>query len=141
MRAVIDTNVLLSGLIWRGTPRGLIEQVRVGALSLVSSPFILAELGGDLTRPKFRTILARSKTNPERILMEIRLMAEIVVPPPLVAPVCRDPDDDEVLALAEATLPDFIASGDGDLLVLGSHAGIPILTPAEALAAITASWA
>jgi hypothetical protein len=44
VRAVIDTNVLLSGLIWFGTPHKLIEQVRAGTLTLISSPALLAEL-------------------------------------------------------------------------------------------------
>ena len=44
MRAVIDTNVLLSGLIWQGTPHALIEQVRDGTLTLITSPALLAEL-------------------------------------------------------------------------------------------------
>ena len=56
MRAVIDTNVLLSGLLWRGTPHTLVEQVRAGALTLISSPALLTELGEIIQRPKFHTI-------------------------------------------------------------------------------------
>ena len=44
MRAVIDTNVLLSGLLWRGQPHALLEHVRSGTLAMVSSPALLAEL-------------------------------------------------------------------------------------------------
>ena len=44
MRAVIDTNVLLSGLLWRGAPHALIKHVQAGALAMVSSPALLAEL-------------------------------------------------------------------------------------------------
>lgn len=46
VRAVVDTNVLLSGLLWHGAPHALLEQVRTGALTLVSSPALLAELAG-----------------------------------------------------------------------------------------------
>lgn len=134
MRAVIDTNVLLSGLIWRGTPHALVEQIRAGTLSLVSSPALLAELAGVIVRPKFSMALARSNSDAERILAELRFLAEVVDPPPLPVPVSRDPDDDAVLALAEASQPDLIVSGDTDLLSLGAHGGIPIVTPAEALA-------
>jgi putative PIN family toxin of toxin-antitoxin system len=134
VRAVIDINVPLSGLIWRGRPHALIEQVRDGTLSLVSSPALLAELAGVITRTKFRTALARSNTSPEQMLAELRLLAEIVEPPPLLVPVSRDPDDDAVLALAVASQPDLIVSGDADLLTLRIHAGIPIVTAAEALA-------
>lgn len=48
-------------------------------------------------------------------------------------PVCRDPDDDAILACAVAAKADLIVSGDKDLLVLQSHAGIPILTAVLAL--------
>lgn len=138
MRAVIDTNVLLSGLICRGTPHALVEQIRAGTLSLVSSPALLAGLAGVIVRPKFSMALARSNSDAERILAELRFLAEVVDPPPLPVPVSRDPDDDAVLALAEASRPDLIISGDTDLLSLGAHAGIPIVTPAEALAKIGA---
>ena len=60
-------------------------------------------------------------------------MAEVIEPPPLAQPVCRDPDDDELLALALAAQVDLIVSGDDDLLVLQAIEGIPILTPAQAL--------
>jgi hypothetical protein len=53
VRAVVDTNVLLSGLFWRGKPHALIEQVRAGALNLISSPGLLAKLAEVMPRPKF----------------------------------------------------------------------------------------
>lgn len=137
MRAVIDTNVLLSGLIWHGAPHARIEQVRTGALTLVSSPALLAELAEVVARAKYRTTLARSNSNAERMLAEVRLLVEIVDPPPLPTPVSRDPDDDAVLALAVAAQPDLIVSGDRDLLILGVHDGVPIVTRADALARLS----
>jgi putative PIN family toxin of toxin-antitoxin system len=133
VRAVIDTNVLLSGLLWRGTPHALIELVRIGTLTLVSSPALLTELAAVIARPKFQLVLARSSTNAEQMLADLRRLAEIVDPPPLPAPISRDPDDDAVLALAVASQADLIISGDADLLVLGVYAGIPIVAPARAL--------
>jgi predicted nucleic acid-binding protein len=109
MRVVLDTNVLLSGLLWHGTPHTLIERVRKGALTLVSSPALLAELA------------------------ELRALAEVSEPAPLAQPVCRDPDDDAVLALAIATHADLIVSGDRDLLALKHFQDIAIVTPAAAL--------
>jgi predicted nucleic acid-binding protein len=61
----------------------------------------------------------------------------MVDPPPLPAPVCRDPDDDKLLALARAAKADIIISGDQDLLTLGSFDDIPILNPADVLAKLT----
>jgi len=57
VRAVVDTNVLVSGLLWQGPSRTLIEHVRDGRLSLVTNPALLAELGDVLERPKFDDVL------------------------------------------------------------------------------------
>ena len=112
------------------------EQFRAGALGLISSPALLAELAGVMNRPKFQVILARSNIDLERTLGELRRMAEIIDPQPLPAPVSRDPSDDAVLALAVALQADLIITGDADLLTLGSHAVIPIIGPAEAITRI-----
>jgi putative PIN family toxin of toxin-antitoxin system len=136
VRAVIDTNVLLSGLLWHGTPHALLEQVRDGTLGLVSSPALLAELAEVTGRSKLAAILVRSNTSRERLLAELRQLAEVIDPSPLPQSVCRDPDDDEVLALAVAAQVDLIISGDDDLLSLGSFAGVPIVDAAAALKAI-----
>jgi putative PIN family toxin of toxin-antitoxin system len=133
MRVVLDTNVLLSGLLWHGAPHALIERVREGTLTLISSPVLLAELAEVIARPQFETILARSNTSRERSLAELRALADVIEPPPLAEPVCRDPDDDAVLALAIAASVDLIVSGDRDLLDLKRFQGIAIITPAEAL--------
>lgn len=133
MRIVIDTNVLISGLLWRGAPHALVERVRDGTLTMISSPALLGELTEVVTRSKFHHILERSATNPDQILAEIRQLAELIDPPPLPEPICRDPDDDDVLALAIAAEADLIVSGDDDLLTLGQHAGIPILNPRGAM--------
>jgi len=57
----------------------------------------------------------------------------VIEAPPLPQPICRDPDDDAVLAVAIAANVDFIVSGDNDLLVLKRYQHIPIVTPAEAM--------
>jgi uncharacterized protein len=137
MRAVIDTNVLLSGLLWRGPAHALLEQVRNGSVTFLSSPELLAELADVLARPKFDAILSRSNSSREQMLTQMHQLAELTDPPRLTQPVCRDPDDDAVLALAIATLADVIVSGDDDLLSLTSFEGIPILNPAQVLQQIS----
>ena len=111
----------------------LLEQVRAGTVSLVSSPALLAELADVIGRKKFDAILTRTNTSRERSLAEVRRLAEVIDPPPLPQPMCRDPDDDQVLALAIAAKVDLIVSGDRDLLSLGGFEGIPIVAPAEAV--------
>jgi uncharacterized protein len=133
IRAVLDTNVVLSGLFWHGTPHALLDRVREGTLIFISSPALLAELAEVIARPKYDAILVRSNTSRERSLVEVRELTEVIAPPPLAQPVCRDPDDDAVLALGVAANVDLIVSGDKDLLTLNSFQGIAIVTPAEAL--------
>jgi len=139
VRAVIDTNVLLAALLWRGPPHALLAQIRDGMLGLVSSPALLAELTDVLGRAKFDAILTRSNTSRKKAMAELRQLAEVIEPPPLPQPVCRDPDDDEVLALAIAAQADLIVSGDNDLLVLLQFNGIPIVSPAQAVARLGAT--
>ena len=138
VRTVIDTNVLIAGILWRGPAHALLEQVRSGAISMVSSPALLAELTEVIGRSKFNAILERTNTSRERSLAEVRRLAEVIEPPPLPQPVCRDADDDQVLALALAARIDLIVSGDNDLLSLGNFQGIPIAAPAEAVTLIKA---
>lgn len=137
MRAVIDTNVLLAGLLWRGPPYALLEQVRSSALTFLSSTELLAELAQVLARPKFDAILSRSNSSREQMMVQVRMLAEVTDPPPLAQPICRDPDDDALLALALAAQADMIVSGDDDLLSLANFEGIPILSPVQALRIIT----
>ncbi|MDZ7593424.1 MAG: putative toxin-antitoxin system toxin component, PIN family [Thiobacillus sp.] len=133
MRAVIDTNVLISGLLWRGAPHRLLEHARSGELVLITSPVLLAELAEVMGRAKFAAILERANTTQACILDALQRLAEVIKPPGLDTPVCRDPDDDEVLALSVAAQADLIVSGDDDLLALKEYLGVRIVNPAEAL--------
>ncbi|MBI3148651.1 MAG: putative toxin-antitoxin system toxin component, PIN family [Betaproteobacteria bacterium] len=138
MRIVIDTNVLLSGLLWHGTPHALFDQVRAGMVELVMSPALMDEIERAIRYPKFAAILARTTRTPERILTELQALAEMVTAAPLPQPVCRDPDDDAVLACALAAHANWIVSGDDDLLALKAFQSIPIVTAALALQRIEA---
>jgi len=114
----------------------LIEQARGGRITIVSSAVLLAEFAAVVRRRKFRAVLDRSSTDPEKLLLELRRLAEIIDPSPAFEPVSRDPGDDAVLAVAIATAADLIVSGDRDLLTLRSHGGIPIVDAAGALVRI-----
>ena len=133
MRVILDTNIVLSGLFWHGSPHTLLNHVRDGTLTLISSPALLAELAEVIERPKFDAILARSHTSRERSLVEIQALAEVVTHDPLPIPVCRDADDDAVLACALAARVDLIVSGDSDLLTLQEYQGIRIVGAATAI--------
>jgi len=133
VRAVFDTNVLISAHFWHGAPNLLFAEIRNWNIRLVISPELMAEFAAVIGRAKFDPILQRTGRTRPAILGALRQVAEMIDPPPLPIPVCRDPEDDKVLALARAALPDFIVSGDKDLLTLGNYAGIEIIKPADAL--------
>ncbi len=119
MRAVLDTNVVVTALIWGGKPVALIQAAIDGDLVLYVSPAMLDELNGVLARGHLATRLDRRRSSAEQAIAHYASLAQILDPPPLPSPVSRDPDDDIVLALAAAAQADFIVSGDSDLLVLG----------------------
>ena len=133
MRIVIDTNVLVSGLLWHGPPRNLWNHVLSAQAELFTSEILLDEFAEVIARPKFTIILERAARTVQQLLADVRDTAELVNPVALKQPVSRDPDDDHVLAAAIAARADLIVTGDQDLLVLGVYEGIAILTPARAL--------
>lgn len=126
MIVVPDTNVLVAALV----ANGLCTEVVLHGIrqrSLVSSTRLLDELDRTLQR-KFDVTPAVAK-----FLELFRSDIRIVEPVVLAQPVCRDPDDDEVLATALAAKADLIITGDQDLLVLRAFAGIDIVTPRQYL--------
>ena len=78
MPIVIDTNVLLSGLLWHGAPHTLFNQARDGTVDLMMSQILMDELAEVITRQKFAAILRRTSRTPEQILLELRTFVDIV---------------------------------------------------------------
>lgn len=125
MRVLLDTNVLVSAVLFGGLPRRILEGVARGEFELVTGVELLDELEGVLVeRFGFQRGAARL------IRAEIEAVAELAVPTALPA-ASLDLDDDVVLATATAGAVAVIVTGDKDLLVLESHADIPIRTPRE----------
>jgi putative PIN family toxin of toxin-antitoxin system len=134
VRIVLDTNVVLSALLWRGTPYRLFETIRRNEhTQLFSSGVLLEELGEVLTRPATAKRLALLGRTAHDILADYIEAVELVRPPPNPPAVVADPDDDHVIAAAVAADADFLVTGDHQLLVIGSHSNIRIVTPAEAI--------
>ena len=132
MRLVFDTNVLFAAFLTHGVCAGLYEECLLQA-DLVSSDFILKELADRLIQ-KGRFTHAEAQA----VVHAIRKDAHLVTPLALVKPVCRDADDDWVLATAVAGQAGAIVTGDQDLLILKTFDGIPIVTPRDALALLHA---
>ena len=134
MRAVIDTNVLISAIFWPGKPKQLLNQVRRGQVIFLTSEVLLAELKEVLTRQDkpFRL----SEEDAQRVLSSVRDLAEIVQTHSAVT-ICRDADDNRVLECAIDGGANRIVTGDGHLLELGFFNGIEIVTVADFLSTLT----
>lgn len=138
MRIVLDTNVALSALLWRGTPYQLLDAIRSrGEVRLFTSPALLEELAEVLTRPSATKRLAVIGKSAHEVLLDYVEAVEMVEPEHVPRVVPADADDDQVIAAAIAAGADWIVSGDADLLSMESYQGIPIITAAQAARQIT----
>jgi putative PIN family toxin of toxin-antitoxin system len=130
MRIVLDTNILLSALITRGTPPDqLYEEWRHGRFDLASAEQQLEELNRVSRRPFFQARLKPSEVG--RMINDIRRLAVMCdfLPSLTISP---DPDDDFLLAVAQVAGADYLVTGDkNDLLVLKSHGSTRITTARE----------
>ena len=134
MRLVLDTNVVVSALLWGGTPYRLVEAAAAGDIELATSPSLLAELGEVLGRRHLASRLIAQRSSVEQAIVLYGEMTLQVSPLDTPRVVAGDADDDQVIAAAVAAQADLIVTGDRrHLLPLGSHQGIAIVSPAEAL--------
>jgi len=130
IRAVLDTNVLVSGLVAEhGPPRRVLDAWLEGRYNLVTSLYLVEELIHVLSYPRIARRLCLDEEELAAILAALLSKAE-VTPGYLCLPgVTRDPKDDAVVACAKEGDADYIVSGDQDLLVLGEYEGIRVVTP------------
>lgn len=139
LRATLDTNVIVSGVISRrAAPFELLAAWLRGEFVLITSSTIIEEVVEVLARDHLRR---KYHLTDERIaLVREQLQAEayVVTPTFPVLAVSADPDDDHVLACAVAGDADYLVSGDRHLLTLGSYEGITIVTVREFLDLLTA---
>ena len=130
-RAVLDTNVFVSGLINpKGPPATILRALRSKRFALVSSPPINEEIIEVLNRPWIRDRygLADRIFDVAFILWEL---SDLVIDPPNVR-VSSDPDDDKFVATAVAGGADYLVTGDVvDLLRLRKCGEVTFISPRE----------
>jgi putative PIN family toxin of toxin-antitoxin system len=133
MRAVIDTGVLVSGLIHRqGTTGEVIQALRDGRFTIIYSTPTLIELIDVLGRHPFRQKYHIQQEDITATINLVRLRGELVIPKQEIN-TCRDPKDNKFLEAAPAGEVDVIVTGDDDLLSLHPFEQISIFRPAEFL--------
>jgi putative PIN family toxin of toxin-antitoxin system len=122
---VLDSNVIVAAVATRGACAELFARVLAAHEYAVDDNLV-----GEVAR-----VLRDKIRLPEDRVAEVRRMlamtGRVVQPPPLEAPVARDPDDDRILALALAFRAEVLVTGDADLLVLHPWSGIQIVRPRE----------
>lgn len=140
LRLVLDTNVVVAGLLWRGPPQRLIELAIEGeAVELFSSPLLLDELAHTLGYAKFASRLRTFGTGIEALIAQYTALVSSVAPATVPRVVANDADDDHVIAAAVAARAELIVTGDRKhLLPIGSHRGIAIVTAREVVDRLSA---
>ncbi len=137
MRVVADTNVVVSGMLWRGPSRSILDAAHAGTINLFTSAVLLSELEEVLGRDKFAPRIRSVGLTARGLTLDYAALATLVRPEPMQPIVLADPDDDFVLACAMAAKAEVIVSGDSHLRSLRTYEGVEILTAAECLSRIS----
>jgi uncharacterized protein len=136
VRAIFDTNVVISGLVWEGTLYPLIDAAVDGEVQLFTSPALLTELRRILGKNYVAAKLSSKNYSADQVFAIYCELAQLVYPSSVPRVITND--DDHVIACALAANVDIIVSGDKHLHGLGtSYQGIQILRPAQAVELLT----
>ena len=126
MRVVLDTNVVMSAIFFGGRPLKIVRAAFAGKVELVATKAVLREYREVAERLHFKF----PQVNHRRPLAILESKLTMVRPIALGRAVCRDPDDDAIIACALGGNAKVICSGDGDLLALAGFRGLEIMPPA-----------
>ncbi|MBE7188191.1 putative toxin-antitoxin system toxin component, PIN family [Jatrophihabitans endophyticus] len=126
-RVVLDPNVLVSAAITpMGTLGRVVSLVDSGIVVPIASQHLIDEVTDVLGRPKLRRYVDPEKA--QAFIAELGRLAEWHADPVDPPSLCRDPDDDYLLALAVLSRVDALVSGDQDLHAL-DNPGVDVITP------------
>lgn len=135
IRAVIDTNVLVSGLFGiKDSPSAqILSAIRTQKIILVTSPVIVEEIEEVINRRRIIKFTKMSKDERADFMDKLIERSDVTAGKQLLQPVGWDTKDDKFLACAVEAKADYIITGDKDLLVFKVYEGIKIITPREFL--------
>jgi putative PIN family toxin of toxin-antitoxin system len=128
-RAVFDTNIWISGLLWRGKPYQCLLLARAEIVQHVYCEDMAAELSR-----KLRQVFGFSENHIRAVLYDLRRVSERVEISGDLHVVDADPDDDKFVECALQASASLIVSGDHHLLELEEYEGVRILSAAEFVA-------
>jgi putative PIN family toxin of toxin-antitoxin system len=127
---VLDTNLLISAVGWKGKPRAILDLCIDNKLKLIESPQLIDEFIDVINRPKFSFIEPEVKIE---IIISIFDISEIIEPNIKLDIVKEDEKDNRALECALAGNCDYIISGDSHLLKLQEFEGIKIYNASKFL--------
>jgi putative PIN family toxin of toxin-antitoxin system len=130
IRVVVDTNVIVSAMLFNSSAPGQALALLLERGSLLVSIDLVEELNEVLSREKFARYVTREER--EQFLEALIAESELVEIKESIA-ICRDPKDDHLLELAASSGATVIVTGDRDLLVLDPFRNIRIVTPHDFL--------
>ncbi len=136
-KVVLDTNSLISGLLWDGNEARIIRKAEKREIRLFISQEILEELEGVLKREKFSKRLEDKEYTVEKAVAKIALIATLIKPVHKINVIKEDPDDNRILECAVSVQASVIVSGDSHLLDLKTFAGIDVITASEFIKQMT----
>ncbi len=128
LRVVLDTNIVVSGMLWSGAPSKIMEAVYTRRIRPVVTELLLDELSSVLKRPKFENRLKLVGKSLDELIHHYVVFAEVIDSQPLPRPVSVDQDDDMFIACAVTGKVDYLVSGDPHLLTIRQFQQIQIVT-------------
>ena len=126
---VLDTNVILSAILFGGKPRQILEMALHGSIQIYLSEPLVEELSSVLRRPKFHY----NAEAVQIIISELIGIAKWVEPAQQISIIDEDPDDNRVLECAKEAKAQFLITGDNHLLNIKEYSGIRIINPGRFL--------
>lgn len=129
MKIVIDTNVLISALLWHGKPNQILKLIEEGKYTLCTTPSLINELKNVLNRFKFTSRIKILNTSVEELVKSVFDLAELYPDKQIESVVKNDPEDDKILSCAITAGAMYVITGDSHLLDLKVFSSINILYP------------
>ncbi len=129
IKVVLDTNILISAIVFGGKSRQVLESANKGRIQLVITEEIIKEVRGVLEGKKFQF----PSEIMDLIVHELEALAEIIKPKERISIIEKDLEDNRVLECASESQSDYIVTGDLYLLEIKEFQGTKIMTPGEFL--------
>jgi putative PIN family toxin of toxin-antitoxin system len=133
MKVVVDVNVWVSGLLWGGIPRKILQLAQTNQIIIFASDDLFKELETTLRRAKFESKIISLGLTVDAILDAATEIINFCPNISIQVPDLRDVKDNHILAAALSAKAEVLITGDRDLLVLDNFAGIPIMNPIDFL--------